>query len=143
MGKITQRIVAQRASIGPYFLNHILNSRKPCPPYLAVKLEKITEIDRTVWGWGSREEKRAAWSKFQIKSQKDVSELTKWLHDLYSSMEVCPMKIGTIRTLSGSKGVRLSKFRGILRRSLDELVATGVIESWVIDKDDNVHICRC
>ncbi len=67
MEKVTQRSVAESAGIKAYFLNHILHARKPCPPSLAPKLEKLTGIDRRVWVWGSREKKQAAWDQF-IKS---------------------------------------------------------------------------
>ncbi len=67
MKKVTQRSVAESAGIKAYFLNHILHARKPCPPSLAPKLEKLTGIDRRVWVWGSREKKQVAWNQF-IKS---------------------------------------------------------------------------
>ena len=64
MKKVTQRRIAEMAGIKAYFLNHILNARKGCPPSLAPKLEKLTGIDRRVWVWGSKEKKRAAWNTF-------------------------------------------------------------------------------
>jgi len=64
MQKVTQRSVAREAGIKAYFLNHILKSRRQCPSALAPKLEKLTGIDRTVWVWGSKEEKREAWNNF-------------------------------------------------------------------------------
>jgi plasmid maintenance system antidote protein VapI len=64
MKKVTQRSTAEKIGIKGYFLNHILNSRRPCPPPLALKLEKVTGIDRTVWVWGTKEEKRTAWEAF-------------------------------------------------------------------------------
>lgn len=68
--------------------------------------------------------------------------LSKWLHGLYSSTEVYPIKVVTLRTLSRSKCERLSKFRAMLRTALDELVEAKAIESWKIDKEDKVHIFR-
>lgn len=65
---LTQKKVAESVSIGPDFFNHILNDRCSCPPSLALKLETVTSIDRSVWVWGTKKEKRAAWLKFQIES---------------------------------------------------------------------------
>jgi len=64
MKKITQRKIAEMAGIKAYFFNHILQARKGCPPSLAPKLEELTGIDRKVWVWGSREQKREEWDKF-------------------------------------------------------------------------------
>ena len=67
--QFTQRYVAKKVNVRADFLNHILNDRCPCPPALAPKLEKVTGIDRKIWVWGSKKEKRAAWLRFQLKSQ--------------------------------------------------------------------------
>jgi plasmid maintenance system antidote protein VapI len=69
---LTQRKVSKIVKIKPDFFNHILKGRCPCPPQLAVKLEKVTAIDRRIWVWGTKEEKRTAWLSFQKKSQGDV-----------------------------------------------------------------------
>lgn len=66
--------------------------------------------------------------------------LSKWLHGLYSSTDIYPMKVATLQTLSRSKCGRLSKFRALLKKSLNELVETGAISSWKIDREDKVHV---
>ena len=66
-----QRDVAKTVNIRPDFLNHIIHGRCPCPPSLAPKLEEATGIDRRIWVWGTKKEKRTAWLLFQIESQDD------------------------------------------------------------------------
>ncbi len=68
---LTQRKVAKMVNVRPDFFNHIIKGRCPCPPSLAPKLEEVTGIDRKIWVWGTKKEKRTAWLKFQIKSQDD------------------------------------------------------------------------
>lgn len=58
--KITQRAIAKSADIGPDFLNHIIQGRRPCPKAVAIRLEAATGINRVVWVWGSPEEIRVA-----------------------------------------------------------------------------------
>jgi hypothetical protein len=60
----TQKETASAAGIGPAYFNHILHRRCACPPKLAIVLENVTGIDRTVWVWGERKELAKAWSKF-------------------------------------------------------------------------------
>ena len=69
---LTQRKVAELVDIRPDFFNHILTGRCPCPPSVALKLEKVTGIDRGIWVWGTPKEKRTAWLLFQIESQNRV-----------------------------------------------------------------------
>ena len=66
--------------------------------------------------------------------------LSKWLHGLYSSTDTYPMKVETLQTLSKSKCGRLSKFRALLKKALNELVEIEAISSWKIDKEDKVHV---
>jgi len=54
--KVTQRVIAQSAQISPDFLSHIIRGRRHCPPRVALRLEKVTGISRTVWVWGTPEE---------------------------------------------------------------------------------------
>lgn len=69
---LAQRKVSKIIKIKPDFFNHIIKGRCPCPPRLAVKLEKVTGIDRRIWVWGTKDEKQEAWLSFQKKSQGDV-----------------------------------------------------------------------
>lgn len=67
--------------------------------------------------------------------------LAKALHGLYAShASPFPMKVETIRALTGSNTKDLSKFRQQLREALKMLVEVGAIVSWEIDKRDLVHI---
>jgi hypothetical protein len=68
--------------------------------------------------------------------------LTRWLHGLYSSIEIYPIKVSSLLVLSGSSYGRLSDFRRQLRKSLNELVQFGAIKSWKIDSEDKVHVIR-
>ena len=54
--KVTQRSMAIQAGIGPDFLNHIIRGRRPCPPAVALRLEKVTGISKETWVWGTIEE---------------------------------------------------------------------------------------
>lgn len=56
--KITKKKIAIMANIGPDFFSHILGGRRRCPPLVAVRLEEVTGIDRSVWVWESPEEIR-------------------------------------------------------------------------------------
>lgn len=58
--KITQKEIAKLAKISPDFLSHIIRGRSKCPPAVAVRLEEVTDISKTVWVWGTSEEIRTA-----------------------------------------------------------------------------------
>ena len=72
------------------------------------------------------------------------SQLTKWLHDFYSShADPFRMKVETLRDLCGSKTTDINRFRANLREALDELVdeKIGLLTSWSIDpKTDLVTV---
>ncbi len=86
---------------------------------------------------------RLGWTPLQWQQRLQLKTgLSKWLHGLYSSTEVYPMKVETLRALSRSKCGRLSKFRALLRAALDELVESRAIELWEIDKEDKVYVVR-
>jgi len=69
-------------------------------------------------------------------------DLTKWLHGLYSSTKIYPIKVKSLLILSGSNCGRLCDFRRKLKKSLDELLKTGVLKSWKIDSEDKVHAIK-
>lgn len=72
-----------------------------------------------------------------------LSPLGKWLQAFYSTnVQPFPMKVETLRRLSGSNASALRTFRGVLREALADLVATGVLHTWRIDNDDKVHVER-
>lgn len=67
--------------------------------------------------------------------------LAKWLQGFYSShIDPYPYKVETLQKLCGSKVARLSDFRKMLRKALDDLVAVGSIRSWSIKADDLVSV---
>ena len=52
----TQKMLANRLDISTSYLNDIIRGRAKCPPTLALRLERTTGIDRTIWVWGSVDE---------------------------------------------------------------------------------------
>lgn len=69
--------------------------------------------------------------------------LAKALHGLYSThASPYPVKVDTIRRLTGSTTKDLSKFRQQMRAALTALQDVGSLISWDIDKRDLVHVRR-
>lgn len=69
--------------------------------------------------------------------------LALWLHGYYASHAApLPLKVDTLRTLSGSRTAELWKFRQLLKAALKEIEAIGAIEAWEIDSNDLVHVYR-
>lgn len=69
--------------------------------------------------------------------------LAKALHGLYSThASPYPVKVDTIRKLTGSNTKDLAKFRQQLRVALTALQNVGAVLSWEIDKRDLVHVTR-
>jgi len=69
--------------------------------------------------------------------------LARWLQlQLASHAHPFPMKVETIRRLSGSRAKSLRHFREQLRIALDDLKANGSITSWQIDESDKAHVDR-
>ena len=69
--------------------------------------------------------------------------LAKALHGLYSThASPYPVKVDTIRKLTGSNTKDLSKFRQQLRAALAALQEVGAVREWEIDKRDLVHVTR-
>lgn len=50
--------------------------------------------------------------------------------------------MATLKKLSGSRAKELKNFRGKLRLALNDLKATHIIDDWMIDKNDLVHVVR-
>jgi hypothetical protein len=89
----------------------------------------------------------AAYTLFDAKERLKIkgrgSELAKWLHLwVIGHAEQYPHKVETIRNLCGSSIKELKAFKQQLRRALDLLREAEIIQSWVIDKKDIVHIER-
>jgi hypothetical protein len=78
------------------------------------------------------------WAKRQKLRRKP---LALWLHGYYSShAKPLPLKVNTLRTLSGSKTKTLYHFRSALRQALNELKTIGAIASWQINAADLVTV---
>ena len=94
-------------------------------------ISKFFDIDRyTLINW---EERKALKGK----------DLARWLQlELASHAHPFPMKLETIRQLSGSRTKELYSFRQKLKAALDELKTLGAIAAWHIDENDLVHVER-
>jgi hypothetical protein len=70
-------------------------------------------------------------------------DLARWLH-LYLATHAAPfpVKVATLKDLSGSRVAALRKFRQLLRRALADLQVNGDITAWEIDTHDLVHVER-
>lgn len=71
-------------------------------------------------------------------------DLARWLQ-LYIASHAAPfpVKVATLRDLSGSKAAQLKHFREALRRAFAELITNGDIAGWAIDPaTDLVSITR-
>jgi TrfA protein len=69
--------------------------------------------------------------------------LALWLHGYYAThAKPLPLKVDTLRSLSGSKTNALRKYRQQLRKAFNELKAIGAIASWQIDAADLVIVDR-
>lgn len=69
--------------------------------------------------------------------------LARWLHLWLSThADSYPLKVETLRRLSGSKAKELRKFRQMLKSALVVLQTEGHITAWRIDENDLVHVER-
>lgn len=68
--------------------------------------------------------------------------LAQWLHGFYAThAKAYPLKVATLRRLSGSKNSQLFSFRRELREALKKLTAaTGW--AWHLDESDKVNVIR-
>jgi len=70
-------------------------------------------------------------------------DLARWLHlYLVGHAAPFPVKVAKLRQLSGSRTKELKNFRGKLRLALKDLKDAGIIDDWMIDKNDLVHVAR-
>jgi len=70
-------------------------------------------------------------------------DLARWLHlYLVGHAAPFPVKVAKLRQLSGSRTKELKNFRGKLRLALQDLKDAGIIDDWMIDKNDLVHVAR-
>lgn len=70
-------------------------------------------------------------------------DLARWVQlQLSTHARPFPMKIETIRRLSGSKNKQKSDFKRKLQTALNDLKSLGIIAEWRIDAGDLVHVDR-
>jgi hypothetical protein len=87
----------------------------------------------------------AGWTAidWERRQQLRCQPLALWLHGYYSShAKPLPVKVETLRSLSGSRAKSLRHFREKLRAALDELKTISAIASWQIDAADLVIVDR-
>lgn len=124
--------------------------------------EDPTELNDNMLGYAMKGDKLALrvnpkWAAFFIRDSYTLidwhrrlaiptrSQLTKWLHDFYSShAEPFPMKVETLRDLCGSKTTDISRYRANLREALSELAEEqiGLLSEWQIDSRSDLVIVR-
>lgn len=77
------------------------------------------------------------WSQRQQLRRKPLAQ---WLHGWYGShAKAYPLKVDTLRKLSGSRNPQLASFRRQLGKALDDLQAVKAIHSWEL-KNDLLHV---
>jgi TrfA protein len=70
-------------------------------------------------------------------------DLARWLHlYLVGHAAPFPVKVAKLKQLSGSRAKELKNFRGKLRLALNDLKDTHIIDDWIIDINDLVHVKR-
>lgn len=70
-------------------------------------------------------------------------DLARWLHlYLVGHAAPFPVKVAKLKQLSGSRAKELKNFRGKLRLALNDLKEAHIIDDWMIDKNDLVHVRR-
>lgn len=71
------------------------------------------------------------------------SNLAKHLHGYFATHDApYPIKVQTIRALSGSRTKRLTDFRKLLRTALEELVREKFLDHWEINEADLLIVVR-
>jgi hypothetical protein len=87
----------------------------------------------------------AGWTAINWEQREQLRRqpLALWLHGYYAThVKPLPVKVDTLRNLSGSKAKALRNYRQQLRKALDELKTIGAIASWQIDAADLVTVDR-
>lgn len=70
-------------------------------------------------------------------------DLARWLQlEIARHTVPFPVKVETLRRLSGSTAKELYHFRATLKKALNELQAEGHIAAWLIDENDLLHVDR-
>lgn len=55
--------IAQNLGVSPSAITHILKGRMRPSPYLALRLEQLTNVDLRIWLFGSAEDRKNALTK--------------------------------------------------------------------------------
>jgi hypothetical protein len=87
----------------------------------------------------------AGWTAIDCQERQALKRkpLALWLHSFYAShAEPLPVKVETLRSLSGSRDKTLRSYRQKLRRALTELKSIGALASWKINSSDLVVVDR-
>lgn len=80
------------------------------------------------------------WAERQALRRKPLAQ---WLHGWFCSHAVpYPLKVETLRGLSGSCNCQLASFRRQLGKALGDLGKVGAITGWEL-RGDMVHVTRC
>lgn len=62
---MNKRELSQKAGVSQRHLEYLLRAERNASPQLALRLERITKIDRGVWVFGTPTQRRRAWKNFQ------------------------------------------------------------------------------
>jgi hypothetical protein len=90
---------------------------------LEPKLLALYQSGWTCMNWAQRQQLRR-------------KPLAQWLHGWYGSHTApYPLKVDTIRKLSGSRNPQLASFRRQLLKALEDLKTVDAIKSWELKKD--------
>jgi TrfA protein len=92
----------------------------------------IYRLDPDLWSlYGEMTHTLIDWEKRRALQGKD---LARWLQ-LYiaSHAKPFPVKVATLKELSGSRAKQLKNFRAQLRKALDDLVVNEDIKDWMIE----------
>jgi hypothetical protein len=134
------RLIACAVEIrsGPkVFTGSLLSS---CTRNEGTDLYKLTLDPKTLKLYGWNDWTAIDWEQRQALRRKP---LALWLHGFYSSHAApFPVKIETLRQLSGSATKRLRKFEENLRKALDDLETATGIKGTIDDDDDLVTVER-
>lgn len=56
-----KNIVAKRAKVTPRYLDYLLSGERNASPRMALRLESVTGIPKSVWVFGTPAERQKAW----------------------------------------------------------------------------------
>lgn len=87
--------------------------------------------------------KPGLYTKIDKNIRKKLSSLGKWLQNYYAShKKPYPIKVETLRTLSGSSSFKLFQFRYVLRQELEMLKSLDFLAEYSISNEDLVSVVK-